>query len=92
MNFNDVAIAKDEAIYLLRNTYLIERKWNIAKHKNLLSQRKMGKEIISFVILKLKNISYKYFIGYLYDDYKIRPLHLMLPKTSVHCKMLWWSN
>ena len=48
----------------------------------------MGKETISFEILKLKNISYKYFIGYLYDDYKIRPLHLMLPKTSVHCKML----
>ena len=23
----------------------------------------------------------KYFIGYLHDDYKITPLHIMLPKT-----------
>ena len=25
---------------------------------------------------------YKYFIGYLDDDYKIKLLHIMLPKTS----------
>ena len=24
----------------------------------------------------------KYFIGYLYNDHKIKPLHIMLPKTS----------
>ena len=24
----------------------------------------------------------KYFIGYLYDDYKIKSLHVMLPKTN----------
>ena len=24
--------------------------------------------------------NYKYFIGYLYDDYNIKPLHIMLPK------------
>ena len=30
--------------------------------------------------------SYKYFIGYLYDDYKIKPLHIMLPKTRAHVK------
>ena len=29
---------------------------------------------------------YKYFIGYLYDDYKIKPLYIMLPKTSVYLK------
>ena len=28
---------------------------------------------------------YKYFIGYLYDDYKIKPLY-MLPKTSAYVK------
>ena len=27
-----------------------------------------------------------YFIGYLYDDYKIKPLHLMLPNTSAYLK------
>ena len=28
----------------------------------------------------------KYVIGYLYDDYKIKPLHIMLPKTSGYVK------
>ena len=26
--------------------------------------------------------SYKYFIGYMYDDYKIKPLRIMLPKMN----------
>ena len=26
--------------------------------------------------------NYKYFISYLYNDNKVRPLHIMLPKTS----------
>ena len=28
----------------------------------------------------------KYFIGYLYDDYRIKSLHIMLPKTSAYVK------
>ena len=28
--------------------------------------------------------NYKYFIGYLYDDYKVMPLHIMLPKSSAY--------
>ena len=28
----------------------------------------------------------KYFIGYLYNDNKVRPLHIMLPKTSAYVK------
>ena len=30
--------------------------------------------------------NYKYFIAYLYDDYKIKSLHIMLPKTRVYVK------
>ena len=30
--------------------------------------------------------SCKYFIGCLYDDYKIKPLHIMLLKTSPNVK------
>ena len=30
--------------------------------------------------------SYKYFIGYLNDDYKVKPLHLMHRKTSSYAK------
>ena len=30
--------------------------------------------------------NYKYFIGYLYNDNKVKPLHIMLPKTSAYVK------
>ena len=30
--------------------------------------------------------NYKCFIGYLYDEYKIMPLHTMLPKTRAYVK------
>ena len=32
------------------------------------------------------NKKYKYFIGYLYDDHNVKPLRIMLPKTSVYVK------
>ena len=28
--------------------------------------------------------NYKYFIGYLYNDNKVKPLHIMFPKTSAY--------
>ena len=31
--------------------------------------------------------NYKYFIGYLYNDNKVRLLHIMLPKTSAYLKI-----
>ena len=37
---------------------------------------------ISFV-----EINYKYFIGYLHNGYKIRPLHTTPPKTEVFVKI-----
>ena len=30
--------------------------------------------------------NYRYFIGYLYDDYKVKLLHIILPKTSTYVK------
>ena len=30
--------------------------------------------------------NYKYFIGYLYNDHKVKPLHIMLPNTSAYVK------
>ena len=32
--------------------------------------------------------NYKYFIGYLYNDHQVKPLHIMLPKTSVYEKIM----
>ena len=37
-------------------------------------------------IFLLVKKSYKYFVGYLYDDYKIKPLHIMIPKTKAYIK------
>ena len=33
--------------------------------------------------------NYKYFIGYLHNDNKVKPLHIMLPKTSSYVKTKW---
>ena len=52
------------------------------------------KEINSVATKNINNVSvsnnissgeknYKYFIGYLYDDHKVKPFHIMLPK-QVH--------
>ena len=30
--------------------------------------------------------SYKYFTAYFHNDHKVKPLHLMLPKTSAYVK------
>ena len=30
--------------------------------------------------------NYKYFIGYLYNDHKVKSLHIMLPKKSIYVK------
>ena len=30
--------------------------------------------------------NYKYFIGYLYNDHNVKPLHIMVPKTSAYIK------
>ena len=30
---------------------------------------------------------YEYFMGYLYDDYNVKSLHIMLRKTSAHVKI-----
>ena len=36
--------------------------------------------------------SYKYFIGYLYNDNKVKPLHIMLPKTIAYVKGYDWQT
>ena len=32
--------------------------------------------------------NYQYFIGYLHNDHKFKPLHIILPKTSAYVKKL----
>ena len=45
---------------------------------------------IKIVLLSKKiyfrETNYKYFIGYLFDNHKAKPLHIMLPKTTAYVK------
>ena len=34
--------------------------------------------------------NYKCFIGYMHDD-EIKPIHMMVSKTSAYVKSCWWS-
>ena len=56
-------------------------------HKNLIL---LGDADIEKVLVSNKisfgEKNYKYFIGYLYDSDKVKPLHIMLPKTSAYVK------
>ena len=81
-------ISKNEAINLMQNIDLIEKRGiRIIKHKNSLSHIKMVKEILTFGDTEISGEkNYKYFIGYLYNDHKVKPLHLVLPKTSAYVK------
>ena len=36
--------------------------------------------------ISLGEKNYKYFIGNLHNDHKVKPLHMMLPKTSAYLK------
>ena len=47
----------------------------------LLRDVDIGKVLASNKI-SLGEKNYKYFIDFLYNDHKVKPLHIMLPKTS----------
>ena len=74
-------ISKSETVNLLQKA-----DWNAKKKK----KKNIIEEHITN-ILRSKKISfgkknYKYFINYLYDDYVIKLLHIMLPKTKAYVK------
>ena len=48
----------------------------------------MGKESLTLgdIEIEKKIVLQQYFVGYLYDNHKVKPLHLMLPKTSTYVK------
>ena len=45
----------------------------------------IGKVLVSNKI-SFAEAKYKYFIGYLYDDDKVKSLHIMVPKASTYVK------
>ena len=50
-------------------------------YKNVDIEKVLASNKISFV-----EKNYKYFIGYLYNDNRVKPLHIILPKTSAYLK------
>ena len=42
--------------------------------------------------LSVKKEIYKYFIGYFCNDGKVKPLHIILPKTSAYVKSYDWCT
>ena len=53
----------------------------------LLRDVDIGKVLASNKI-SLGEKNYKYFIDFLYNDHKVKPLHIMLPKTSSYVKSM----
>ena len=44
------------------------------------------KKVLGTTKVSFDEKNYKYFIGYLYNDHTVKPLHMMLPKVSGHIK------
>ena len=55
--------------------------WNWKKNPSILEDADIEKVLVSKKI-SFGEKNYKYFIGYLYDKHKVKPLHIMLPKTT----------
>ena len=68
------------AILKLKKTNFTARKVQFLK-KDVDIEKVVASNKISF-----RKKYYKYFIGYLYNDHKGRPLHIIFPKTSAYVK------
>ena len=64
--------------------HVIEKKY-FYRNKTLIFLKVVDTEVSQKISLVEK--SYKFFIGYLYNDNKAKPLHIMLPKTSKNVMM-----
>ena len=70
----------------------VKRYWNWKKNSFYLRKRPIFLEDVDTEkLLVSNNISsgeknYNYLIGYLYNGHKVKPLHIMLPKTSSYVK------
>ena len=54
--------------------------------KNIKTIKKTIKAIKTVNIISSGGKSYKHFDGYFYNDHKVKPFHIVLPKTSEYVK------
>ena len=83
-------ISKSEAINLMQiltfgNIEIEKNKFYIHKTPIFLKDVDIEKLLVSKKI-SFGEKNYKYFTGYLYNDQKVEPLHVILPKTSIYVK------
>ena len=62
-------------------------KYKFYRHKTPIFFKDIDiKKVLVSSKISFSEKNYKYFIGYLYNDHKVKPLHIMLPKTSANVK------
>ena len=55
-------------------------------HKSPIFSKDVETEKVQYLKRIILIKSYKYFIGYLHNDHKVKPLHIMLLKTRAYVK------
>ena len=76
----------DREILTFRNIEIEKDKFYSHKSSISLEDVDIEKVLVSNKISSVVK-NYEYFIGYLYDNYKIKPLHIILPKMIVYVKI-----
>ena len=69
-----------QEILMLRDTEIENKKFYHHKTPIFLKDVDVEKVLVSNKI-SFGEENYKYFIVYLYNDHKVKPFHIMLPKT-----------
>ena len=66
----------------------MKKKFTTIKVKFLKKDTDVEKVSVLLVSNKISSVekNYEYFISHLYNDHKVKPLHIMLFKTSVYVK------
>ena len=75
----------DEEIITFGDTEIEKQIFYRYKSPIFLEDANTDNTLVSNIISSYGKI-YIYFIGYLYDDYRSKPLHIMPPKTSAYVK------
>ena len=75
----------DKENFAFRDTVIEKNKFY--RNKSLIFLKNVDIEkVLVYNKISFGEKNYKYFIGSLYNDHKVKPLHIMLPKTSAYVK------
>ena len=66
---------------------ILKKNKTFCRYKNPIFLRDANIEkVLLFNKIPFGEKNYKYFIAYLYNDHKVKPSHIMIPKTSAYVK------